>query len=59
MQFKSRRHPQVIRWKYTAGFSATTMIRRSDYGMHKYIPEIGDEIAIRLDIEGQRGRSET
>ncbi len=40
--------------KYTAGFSATTMIRRSDYGMHKYIPEIGDEIAIRLDIEGQR-----
>ena len=40
--------------KYTAGFTATTTIRRSDFGMLKYIPEIGDEIAIRLDIEGQR-----
>ena len=40
--------------KYTAGFMATTTIRRSDFGMVKYLPEIGDEIAIRLDIEGQR-----
>lgn len=40
--------------KYTAGFTATTTIRRSDFGMAKYLPEIGDEIHIRLDIEGQR-----
>jgi polyisoprenoid-binding protein YceI len=40
--------------KYTAGFMATTTIRRSDFGMAKYLPEIGDEIQIRLDIEGQR-----
>lgn len=40
--------------KYTAGFMATTTIRRSDFGMVKYLPEIGDDIQIRLDIEGQR-----
>jgi polyisoprenoid-binding protein YceI len=40
--------------KYTAGFMATTTIRRSDFGMVKYLPEIGDDIHIRLDIEGQR-----
>ncbi len=40
--------------KYTAGFRATTTIRRSDFGMARYLPEIGDEIHIRLDIEGQR-----
>lgn len=40
--------------KYTAGFSATTSIRRSDFGMLAYLPEIGDVVAIRLDIEGQR-----
>jgi polyisoprenoid-binding protein YceI len=40
--------------KYTAGFTATTTIRRSDFGMDRYLPEIGDEIHIRLDIEGQR-----
>lgn len=40
--------------KYTAGFMATTTIRRSDFGMIKYLPEIGDDISIRLDIEGQR-----
>lgn len=40
--------------KYTAGFMATTSIRRSDFGMGRYLPEIGDQIHIRLDIEGQR-----
>lgn len=40
--------------KYTAGFLATATIRRSDFGMAKYLPDIGDEISIRLDIEGQR-----
>jgi len=40
--------------QYIAGFSATTTIKRSDFGMHKYVPEIGDEIEIRLEIEGIR-----
>lgn len=40
--------------QYVAGFSATTTIKRSDFGMLKYIPEIGDEIEIRLEIEGIR-----
>ena len=40
--------------QYVAGFSATTTIRRSAFGMLKYIPEIGDDISIRLEIEGIR-----
>lgn len=40
--------------QYVAGFSAATTIKRSDFGMRKYIPEIGDEIEIRLEIEGIR-----
>lgn len=40
--------------QYTAGFSASTTIRRSDFGMAKHIPDIGDEVEIRLEIEGIR-----
>ena len=40
--------------KYSAGFMATTTIRRSDFGMARFLPDIGDRIDIRLDIEGQR-----
>ncbi len=34
-----------------AGFSGTTKIKRSDFGMTTYAPAIGDEIAIRLAID--------
>jgi len=37
-----------------AGFSATTRIKRSDFGMTEAIPGVGDEIQIRLEIEGSR-----
>ena len=40
--------------QYVAGFSASTTIKRSDYGMTKLLPEVGDEIDIRLEIEGIR-----
>jgi polyisoprenoid-binding protein YceI len=33
---------------YTAGFNATTTIRRSDFGVKTYVPLIGDETAIRI-----------
>lgn len=39
---------------YVAGFSATTSIRRSEFGMTHLIPDIGDTVAIRLEIEGIR-----
>ena len=37
------------------GFSATTTIKRSDFGMTANLPMIGDEVDLRFEIEG-RGR---
>lgn len=44
--------------KYAAGFSATTKIRRSEFGMRRLLPAVGDEIEIRLEIEGLRAKGE-
>ncbi len=40
--------------KTIAGFSATTTVKRSDFGMTYGVPAIGDDIEIRLEIEGVR-----
>jgi len=37
--------------KPTAGFSATALIKRSDFGITTYLPALGDEV--RLDIESE------
>lgn len=37
-----------------AGFSASTVIQRSDFGMPEAIPDVGDEVRISLEIEGTR-----
>src|SRR6185312_6005474 len=42
-------------FRYTAGFSATATLKRSDFGMKKYLPDIGDDVAIRIEAEGLRG----
>ena len=44
--------------KYVAGFSATTKIKRSDFGMKYGLPLIGDEIDIMLEVEGFRQNDE-
>lgn len=36
---------------YTAGFSATGTIKRSDYGMNYALPAVGDEIALQISGE--------
>ena len=33
------------------GFSASGMIKRSDYGMTQYIPIVGDEVEFRIEVE--------
>ena len=33
---------------YTAGFDATTTIRRSDFGVKTYVPLIGDQVDLRI-----------
>ncbi len=36
--------------KATVGFHATTTIKRSDWGMTKYIPLVGDEVKLRISV---------
>jgi polyisoprenoid-binding protein YceI len=45
-------------FRYTAGFSATATLKRSDFGMTKYLPDIGDRVQIRIEAEGLRGKPE-
>jgi polyisoprenoid-binding protein YceI len=37
--------------KPTMGFSATTNIIRSEFGMNKYVPSIGDQVEIMIEGE--------
>lgn len=42
--------------QHRAGFSATAIIRRSEFGMRRLLAAVGDEVEIRLEIEGVRVR---
>ncbi|MGO2957771.1 MAG: YceI family protein [Acetobacter sp.] len=33
---------------YTVGFQATGVIKRSDYGVNKYVPVVGDDVTLTL-----------
>ena len=35
---------------YTVGFDATTIIKRSDFGITTYLPMIGDETTLRISV---------
>ncbi|NJR44068.1 YceI family protein [bacterium] len=39
-----------------AGFSATGSLRRSDFGMSTYLPDIGDQVEIRIETEASSGK---
>lgn len=34
-----------------AGFSATTVVKRSEFGLNKYVPAIGDDIPLAIEVE--------
>eukprot|EP01035_Chromulina_nebulosa_P063694 gene63694-87113_t len=36
---------------YSLGFAATTTIRRSDFGVSAYVPAIGDNVTLTIDVE--------
>jgi polyisoprenoid-binding protein YceI len=42
--------------KYVAGFSATATLKRSEFGMTRLLPAVGDVVELRLEIEGIRSR---
>ncbi|MFA5983606.1 MAG: YceI family protein [Methylococcaceae bacterium] len=41
----------VISLKKTCGANASTTIKRSDFGVDKFVPAIGDEVKIQIQIE--------
>lgn len=41
----------ILSGKYTLGFSATGSLLRSDFGMDKYIPLVGDEVIVEAYAE--------
>ncbi len=49
---KAGEHPMT--GSHIAGFSAHTSIRRSEFGMTYGLPGVGDEVMIRLEVEGIR-----
>ena len=44
--------------KYVSGFSATASLKRSDFGMEYGLPMIGDDVEIRIEVEGIREEAE-
>jgi len=36
------------------GFNATASLKRSDFGIDKYVPMVGDEVTIIISLEAQR-----
>lgn len=40
--------------KPTAGFAATTTIKRSEFGITKYLPGLGDEVKLNIEIEATK-----
>ena len=46
---KAAMHP--MRNVPTVGFSAETTIMRSDFGLGKYVPNVGDEVTIHITVE--------
>ncbi|HKJ72479.1 MAG TPA: YceI family protein [Alphaproteobacteria bacterium] len=42
--------------KYTIGFTASGMIKRSDFGMNTLVPLVGDDVYLEINAEFERTR---
>ena len=42
--------------KHVAGFSATATLRRSEFGLRRMLPAVGDEVSVRIEVEAIRTR---
>lgn len=49
---KAGEHPMA--GKPWVGFDATTTIKRSDYGLDKFAPNVGDELDVHISIEAMK-----
>jgi polyisoprenoid-binding protein YceI len=50
--FRCGLHPMTK--KLTCGANATTTIKRSEFGITKYVPAVGDEVKIAIQVETTR-----
>jgi polyisoprenoid-binding protein YceI len=50
--FQCMRHP--IYQKEACGANATTVIKRSDFNMGKYVPMVSDEVTIEIPVEATK-----
>ena len=41
---------------YIAGFSATATFKRSAFGIDRDLPDVGDEVSVRIEVEGLRDK---
>lgn len=37
---------------YVSGFTAAARFKRSDFGMVSYLPDVGDEVRVHIEVEG-------
>ena len=51
VEFNGAMQRQPFSGKPTMGFSATTTIKRSEWGMTKYVPNIGDSVDVMIEGE--------
>lgn len=51
---KAAEHP--MRKAPSVGFDATTMIKRSDFGLGALVPVVGDDVRIRISVEANQAK---
>jgi polyisoprenoid-binding protein YceI len=48
--------PHPIFKRYVCGAEASAVIKRSEFGMTKYLPALGDEVKLLINVEAYRDR---
>jgi len=51
--------PYPMGGRPAAGFDATTTLKRSDFGISKYVPNVSDDIALSITTEAQLPKPDT
>jgi polyisoprenoid-binding protein YceI len=46
--------PHPFTKKYTMGFNASTHLKRSDFGVTKYVPIVGDDVTLKISAEFEK-----
>jgi polyisoprenoid-binding protein YceI len=47
----------IASFKYVCGVDAETTIKRSDFGITKFLPFVGDDVTLKIQAEGNRDQN--